>query len=253
VATGPAVLRLGDRVRFDGAEHTVAGLAGTSVRLVSGGGQPSVVLLCHLLSAPGFELLDAATRPQLAGLGLLAGVPHSVVTAAREWERHVVEVDTGLPPDAARGARPRPEYDPALRTVRQREDSKAAELTAAGRPVSAMTVRRMRQRYRGQGLWGLVDQRSVRTANPLGGPTRGWSPRSPPRSTRKQTCRPARRAGCAAASSGRWPPSTAPGWFRRRRRPRSTGWSTCWPPAGTPSARRPPAGARQTGRRPRSP
>jgi hypothetical protein len=37
-----------------------------------------------------------------------------VLVAAREWERHLVEVDTGLPPDAPQDARPRPAYDPAM-------------------------------------------------------------------------------------------------------------------------------------------
>ena len=70
-----AVLRLGDRVVFDGAEHTVAGLAGTSVRLVSVSGQPSVVLLSHLLASPGFELVGSSPMTGLAGIGLLERAP----------------------------------------------------------------------------------------------------------------------------------------------------------------------------------
>jgi hypothetical protein len=164
----PAALGVGDRVRFNDDIHTVTGLAGTSVRLLADGGQHSVILFGHLTSAPGFELLGAAPAPSLSGLGLLDGLPDSVMTTARAWEHHVVEVDTGLPPDAAEAARPRPEYDPETQTVRQRETAKAAELTASGTPTSSMTVRWMRRRYREQGLWGLVDQRSTRVSNPLG-------------------------------------------------------------------------------------
>jgi hypothetical protein len=63
-----------------------------------------------------------------------------------------------VPPDAPPGTTPRPEYDLA-RPLAQRERAKAAELTAAGVPASARTVRRMRSRYLDQGLWGLVDSR----------------------------------------------------------------------------------------------
>ena len=163
-----AVLRLGDRVVFDGAEHTVAGLAGTSVRLVSVSGQPSVVLLSHLLASPDFELVGSSPRTRLAGIGLLEELPDEVLQRAKEWERHVIEVDTGRPPGADHRA-PQPDgYDPSERTVRQREAAKAAELTAAGRQTSAETVKRMRRRYRAQGLWGLVDKRVLREVGPYG-------------------------------------------------------------------------------------
>ncbi len=167
VVRPPAVLAVGDRVRLDGVGHIVVGLAGTSVRLVSDAGQPSVVLLTHLLSTPGVELLDATARPSVSGLGLLEYLPEGVVATAREWERHIVEVGTGRRPGDA-DPRPRSDYDPELRTVRQREAAKAAELTASGLQTSPMTVRRMRRRYREQGLFGLVDQRSTRPVNPVG-------------------------------------------------------------------------------------
>jgi len=66
------------------------------------------------------------------------------------------------------GSVARVEFDPARRTVRQREAAKAIELSAAGHPTSPRTVLRMRLRYRAQGLWGLIDQRSLRQASPLG-------------------------------------------------------------------------------------
>ena len=44
--------------------------------------------------------------------GLLDGLPEEVLAAARDWERHVVEVETGLAPDAKPSAEPRPGYDP---------------------------------------------------------------------------------------------------------------------------------------------
>lgn len=163
-----AVLRIGDQVLFEGGEHTVAALAGTSIRLASPSGQARVVLLAHLLSSPGFELVGGARLPGLRGLGLLDELSDDLVRRAREWERHVVEVEAGRPPGADESPAPREQYDPAKHTVRQREEAKAAELTAAGTPTSRRTVERMRQRYRAQGLWGLVDQRSIRQSSPLG-------------------------------------------------------------------------------------
>jgi hypothetical protein len=155
-------LWLGDRVLFDGAEHQVVGLAGTSVRLLSDAGQATVVALPFLLAAADFAVVraDAAAplRPVMAPHGLLDALPEHVVAAARGWERHLVELQTGAPPGAPPGTPARPEYDLA-RPLAERERAKAAELTAAGIPASARTVRRMRSRYLDQGLWGLVDSR----------------------------------------------------------------------------------------------
>jgi hypothetical protein len=164
----PGVLRVGDRVRLDGAVHTVVGLAGAAVRLAAGPGGASVVALAHLLAAGDFELLDSQPAPRLPPFALLDTLPEAVVARARWWERHVVEVETGLPPDAPAGASPTPAYDPARWTLAQRDAAKAAELRAAGQAASPVTVQRMRLRYRAQGLWGLVDQRATRQPRPLG-------------------------------------------------------------------------------------
>ncbi|WP_246112105.1 hypothetical protein [Streptomyces hawaiiensis] len=77
------------------------------------------------------------------------------------------EVETGLPVPGQGGV-PRAEFDPAQRTVAEREEAKAAELTVAGQQTSAVTVRRMRARYREKGLWGLVDQRTARRRSVVG-------------------------------------------------------------------------------------
>ena len=144
-----AVLRPGDWVSFDGADHQVVGLAGVSVRLRSTSGAEMVVLV--FISA-GLAHVRGDRRGAGAGGGTVraAGRPaRGVLQAAREWQRHIHEVETGLQPDAPPGTTPRPEYDPAATTVRQREATKAGELG-----VGARTVARMRARYAGQGLWG---------------------------------------------------------------------------------------------------
>jgi hypothetical protein len=172
MAERPGVLQIGDRVLFGGGEHQVVALAGTAVRLLADSGQATVVALPFLLAAPDFAIVGpgpvaAGPVPRLAPHGLLEALPEHVARAARDWERHLVEVVTGVPPDAPDGAAPRPEYD-LTRPLIERERAKAAELTAAGFRASARTVRRMRYRYQKQGLWGLVDTRYVPAARPTG-------------------------------------------------------------------------------------
>ncbi|MFC9938561.1 Mu transposase C-terminal domain-containing protein [Nocardiopsis alba] len=161
------ILRPGDRVIFHDAEWAVTAV-GEAVRLADGAGASQVVLLSYLLSSPGFELLsDSSTpvTPRLEPAGLLEALPTTVIEKAREWERHVLEVQTGLLPGAER---PRTGFDPQRTTLEQREAAKAAELTAAGKETSAVTVKRHRLRYRAQGLWGLVDHRHNRPSSPFG-------------------------------------------------------------------------------------
>jgi hypothetical protein len=154
-----AVLRVGDRVRFDGLVQTVVGLSGTLVRLADEQGRSSVVHLPHLLAADGFEQLGERAAAPVLTAGSLNGVPPAVIEEAQWWERHVVEVITGKPPDAQPDARPRLGYDPATRSLVQREQAKATELAAQGRGVSIRTLQRKRQRYEAQGLAGLIDWR----------------------------------------------------------------------------------------------
>ena len=152
-----AVLRPGDWVSFDGGDHQVLAFAGTSVRLRAQDGSEQVVLASYLMAAPDFAVAGGIPVPGVEPFGLLDGLPEEVLAAARDWERHVVEVETGLAPDAEPGAEPRPGYDPQARTLAQRTQAKAAELGMTSR-----TVERMRARYARQGLWGLVDRRAVR-------------------------------------------------------------------------------------------
>lgn len=164
----PAPLRVTDRVRFAGRAQTVVGLEGTLVRLADEAGTVSVVALSHLLTSSGFELLAGGGRVPLAAVTPPPGAPDAAVDKAVWWERHVVEVLTGSPPEAEPGQRPRAGYDPAVFSLAQREETKAAELAALGaKDTSARTVRRKRQRYQARGLAGLVDGRADRVEAPL--------------------------------------------------------------------------------------
>lgn len=164
------VLRVGDRVLYDGTEHQVVAVSGSWVRLTAANRPPSAVLVTHLVASDGFEILGETMQPGPATgpVQTLEDVPPEAAAQARAWERHILEVITGLPPGAPPGTAPRPEYDPAVRSVLEREAAKAAELTTAGTPTSAITVQRMRYRYRDEGLRGLVDHRSIRPSRPEG-------------------------------------------------------------------------------------
>lgn len=163
MAERPGIVRIGDRVVFSGAEYSVAALSGSLVRLVAGSGETAVVAMAYLAGAPDFAVVGAGPRARLTPTGLLDALPAKVVAVAREWERHLAEVESGLPPGAEPGTAPKPEFDPVARTLTERAQAKAGELG-----VTLRTVERMLRRYRDQGLWGLVDARYARRARPTG-------------------------------------------------------------------------------------
>ncbi|MFJ9968814.1 Mu transposase C-terminal domain-containing protein [Streptomyces avermitilis] len=162
------MVELGCRVRFEGRTWTVAAITGGQVRLVAEDGEVAALLLSLLFADAGFEVLDAPGVSRVPPLGLLESLPDAVRERALAWERHVREVETGRPGGCSAAGPPRAEYDPQARTLAQREEAKAAELSAAGMPTSAVTVRRMRARYRREGVWGLVDHRASRPRTALG-------------------------------------------------------------------------------------
>ncbi|WP_338059536.1 Mu transposase C-terminal domain-containing protein [Streptomyces deccanensis] len=155
---GKPVLRPGDWVTYDDGDHQVVALAGTSVRLRSATGAESVVLASHLMAAPDFTVTGTEPLPAVEPSALLATLPEPVREAAREWERHMVEVETGLLPGTVPGTPPRPGYDPAAFSLMERMAAKARELG-----VTVRTVQSRRSRYVRQGVWGLVDQRATQT------------------------------------------------------------------------------------------
>ena len=167
---GLPVLAPGDEIRIGGQAYRVVALDGSSARLADVAGSVTVMLIGHLLADPGFELVAPYRRvlPAASGLEFLPG---EVRASAQWWEQHLVEVLTGVPPDAVPGTAPRPEYDPRRRSLRQRELAKHAELTAAGHEVALSTLQRLRRRYEVEGVWGLVDRRyavAVRGGGPGG-------------------------------------------------------------------------------------
>ena len=168
---GLPVLGPGDEVRLGGQTYQVVALDGSSARLVDVTGAATVMLIGYLLADPSFELVTSRRRvpPAVSGLEQL---PEEVRAGAQWWEQHLVEVLTGVPPDAVPGTAPRLEYDPRRRSLRQRELAKHAALTAAGHEVALSTLQRLRRRYELEGIWGLVDRRYAfarRGSGPDGG------------------------------------------------------------------------------------
>ena len=122
-----------------------------------------MVLVAYLMASTEFAVIDGAPTPSVEPFGLLERLPVKVLEEARGWERHIVEVETGLSPNPLPGATPRASFDPASTTIAERDRAKAAELG-----VSLRTVKARRARYAQQGLWGLVDQRAVRLSEATG-------------------------------------------------------------------------------------
>ncbi|MEV4451453.1 transposase [Streptomyces mirabilis] len=145
----------------------MAVLEGSRATLVTDEAASAVVLLPYLFADPSFEVEGGRTSGRVALLGLLETLPAEARERALAWQRHVREVETGFPGAAGQG-RPREQFDPATRSLAQRERAKSEELTAAGWAVSVATVRRMRARFRSEGLWGLVDGRAVRERSAVG-------------------------------------------------------------------------------------
>lgn len=154
------VIREGDEIRLSDGVFTVVTLSGSSARLTDAVGGQSVVPLSRLLGDPALELVSGS-RPALCSEEALAGVPEAAAERARWWERHLIEVLTGRRVDSEAGSRPRPEFDPASRSLRQRELAKLAELRSAGHEISLYTLQRQRYAYERDGLLGVVDRRHI--------------------------------------------------------------------------------------------
>ncbi|MFD3456997.1 Mu transposase C-terminal domain-containing protein [Streptomyces sp. NPDC058691] len=165
------VVAVGAHVLFRGVRWQVVALSGQGFHLASENNSDEVVLAGHLFADPGFAVIGAQPQqPQaVPQWGLFETAPVAARNKALAWQRHVREVECGLPDGPDGGGAVRPEYDPGRWTLAEREAAKARELTALGfGRVSRTTVQRMRLAYRKQGLWGLVDHRTTRGPSPTG-------------------------------------------------------------------------------------
>ncbi len=161
-------IRAGDRLVIDDRPVVVLGASGTVVRFAGDDGVVESASIAELAGSGRMVLAPRGTEGFPAARTGLAGLPPEAAAAARWWEAHIIEVAGGVPPDAPPGTPPRPAYDVERTSLRAREQAKAAELSAAGTPVSASTVKHRRQRWQAEGLMGLVDGRVRRRKSPAG-------------------------------------------------------------------------------------
>ena len=159
-----AVLRPGDWVSFDGGEHQVLALVGTSVRLRARTAPSRWCMASYLMAAPDFTVTGGDPVPAVEPFGLLDSLPERYWPQrgsgrSATWSRW----RPAWPRALSRAPYPRPEYDPQARTLAQRTQAMAAALG-----IGVRTVNRMRAQYEKQGLWGLVDRRAVRAHETTG-------------------------------------------------------------------------------------
>jgi len=161
------VISVGCHVLFEGRAWQVVALRDAVVSLVDESGTSAAVLVTHLCEAEGFRVVGSRPVAEAPQWGLFEGVSERQRERALAWQRHIKEVETGLPTGAQ--GEPKPQYHPDKSTMAEREQAKADELTALGWPgVSRSTVTRMRSSYRQRGLWGLVDHRTTRGSSRTG-------------------------------------------------------------------------------------
>jgi transposase InsO family protein len=164
-------VRVGTRLVHDGEVYTVAAVDADSVVLRGARGQGMRIHTATLL-ADGSTRIVGAQEDQPESIGTL--LDDLTEDERRQWEQrlgHVREVLTGYASGFAETAvegEPRPGFDPSL-PVTDRQQAKAAELG-----VTARTVRRWVAAYRACGPAGLVDRRSTRGADVLGGVDPRW-------------------------------------------------------------------------------
>ncbi|MFF0390528.1 Mu transposase C-terminal domain-containing protein [Kitasatospora sp. NPDC004615] len=167
--SGQRVLAVGAHIVFDGRAWQVVGVEGQLVRLAGERGEVATVLAGHLVAAQDFAVTSARPQAGVPQWGLFQTVPVREQEKALAWQRHIQEVEFGLVGGEGAAGVPRPQYDPLSRTLAEREQAKADELTALGwERVAVSTVQRMRLNYRRQGLWGLVDHRTTKPVSRTG-------------------------------------------------------------------------------------
>jgi hypothetical protein len=159
------VLRPGHRIALGQDVYTVVQLNGTNVTLQDQHGELSAMLLGYLLTAPGFQALDAAPPPRAPQDGRLSILDEAAQRRIRWLEEHLIELETGRHPERP----PRADYDPDLHTAEERELAKLAELKAAGTEMTQRHLQRLRRAYRNEGLIGLADKRVLRSQTPGAG------------------------------------------------------------------------------------
>jgi transposase InsO family protein len=164
-------ITVGTRICFDGRLWEVAEMTATGVVLRDALGGLRQASIGHLLADPGTRLTGATPAQAAPAAPGTSGLTTAETEDLRKLAGHVREVLTGYKHGSealALPGEPRPEYAPGTPKL-ERCQAKAAELG-----VSVMTVRRMIWRFEADGPEGLIDQRTHRAKDPLGGADARW-------------------------------------------------------------------------------
>jgi putative transposase len=160
---------IGEEIELQGRVYRFVALNGTVAVLSAADAGPVAVQVSELFADPTFKHSHPGpARRAVAESAVFEALAPEVRERARWLEEQITEVVDGLPASAGPGTRPRPGYDPVLRTLRQREQAKHAELAAAGETLSFRSFQRLRAGYQQRGITALLDQRLVRRT-PLAG------------------------------------------------------------------------------------
>lgn len=151
----PPALAVGQRLRFEGQVRGVLEVTAQAAVLEDAEAPHRVVALIDLFETADFEILFQPERMPLPPSGLLETFSPEVMERALWWEKQILEVLHGLPPDAEPGTAPRPGYGPGT-SVTFREKAKAAELASLGYQIKSGAVGLRRRRYKEDGLVALA-------------------------------------------------------------------------------------------------
>lgn len=160
--SGATRLEVGTRVRWDGADWRVVAFLGAEVQLENRQKERAILEVRALVESPGFRVLSGDGEPIDRGNLLqarLAGLPKEERQRVEVLEGHIREVLTGYQRGhkaLALAGEPRETYDPSVVTQSKRVEEKAKELG-----IAESSVWRYVEKYREEGVFGLVDGRTA--------------------------------------------------------------------------------------------
>jgi putative transposase len=162
-------LTLGQRIEWQDETHQVIGFSDTAVRLRSEAGAIHVILTSELLADPTFhsgaEGVLTAPEPAsyLSPSALADQLPDDERDRVLAMEASLLEATTGYPTwtGEADGLTPRDGFDPST-PVSRRVATLAGELGLSERRLWQLI-----DKWKAEGLWGLVNKNKIRTRNPL--------------------------------------------------------------------------------------
>lgn len=167
-------LRRGTTLLLYGVPHTLADIDARvgSVTLADADGVEVLMGIEDLIHHPDIESADPGEQgPRFSGLADIIDPEQREV--AEERVAHILEAMTGYrsgDPDERLDYEPRPFYDPATTTVKERVAAKVVELNTPqhkrfGTSMSRTTIYDLHKRYQAGGLDAIVDMRLVKRRN----------------------------------------------------------------------------------------